>query len=250
MYIEETHSTNTLLREQYLNEDNLFTIRTDYQTAGRGQQGNGWESERGRNLLFSTLLQQPPVRVERQFRLTMAVSTAVCKAIRQVVPPLKNTLSVKWPNDIYAGDEKLAGILIENILSGNAIVHSIIGVGINLNQTSWTGNAPNPTSLMLQTGSATDPQTLLDAFLRFLPVQLAADNLRDEYMQHLYRYGGYHWYEPREVNTTPTMNATDISARAFEAMITDVTDSGELVLLLRTQEVRTYHFKQIRFVIP
>ena len=250
MYIAQTHSTNTLMRERYLDEANLFTIRTGYQTAGRGQQGNGWESEEGKNLLFSTLLKDPPVSAEYQFRISMAVSVALFDAVTAIASPLRHPLAIKWPNDLYAGDEKLSGMLIENILAGNRISRSIIGVGLNVNQTVWTGNAPNPTSLLLQTGNNTDMEALLESFLSSLPLRLASpETTRTLYMQRLYRREGRHLYQPREVSLQPTMNAPLPSEQAFEAEIADVTDNGELVLQLHSGEKRTFHFKQIRYVI-
>ena len=249
MFISETNSTNTLLREQYADSPDLFTIRTDFQTAGRGQQGNGWESERGANLLFSTLLRTPDVPVGEQFFISMAVSVALCDAISRVVGHLRNPLSIKWPNDIYAGDEKLAGILIENTLDVAHIAFSVVGVGLNVNQHVWHGSAPNPTSLLLQTGCRHEPQALLDAFIDSLPARLKdKDGTRRTYMELLYRRTGLCPYTEREVSTAPTMNSNNMNG-AFLAEIADVTQHGELVLRLQDGELKHFHFKQIRFVI-
>jgi BirA family biotin operon repressor/biotin-[acetyl-CoA-carboxylase] ligase len=249
MYIAETNSTNTLLLEQYSDSPNLFTIRTDFQTAGRGQQGNGWESERGANLLFSTLLRTPDVPASGQFFISMAVSVALCDAISRVAGELQERLCIKWPNDIYAGDKKLAGILIENTLEGGHIAFSIAGAGLNVNQKIWHGSAPNPTSLLLQTGKRHEPQALLDAFLESLPARLAdKEGTRSTYMELLYRRKGLWPYAEREVSTAPTMNSSDMSG-AFMAEIADVTQQGELVLRMEDGEQKRFHFKQIRFVI-
>ena len=249
MFISETNSTNTLLREQYADSPDLFTVRTDFQTAGRGQQGNGWESERGANLLFSTLLRNPDVPVGEQFFISMAVSVALCDAISRVAGELHNRLSIKWPNDIYAGDEKLAGILIENTLDGAHIAYSVVGVGLNVNQQVWHGSAPNPTSLLLQTGRRHEPQALLDNFLESLPNRLADKaGTRHTYMERLYRRTGLWPYAEREVSTAPTMNSDDMN-EAFLAEIADVTQQGELVLRLQDGELKPFHFKQIKYVI-
>lgn len=250
MYIAETNSTNTLLRQLYSDRPDLFTIRTDFQTAGRGQQGNGWESERGANLLFSTLLRTPDVPVGRQFFISMAVSVALCDAINRVAGELRNPLSVKWPNDIYAGDRKLAGILIENTLEGAHIAFSVAGVGLNVNQQVWHGSAPNPTSLLLQTGRRHEPQDLLDAFLDCLPARLAGKEMtRSTYIGSLYRRTGLWPYAEREVSTEPTMNS-NVTDGAFWAETAGITPQGELVLRMQDGTIRQFHFKQIRFVLP
>ena len=113
MYIKQTYSTSTLLRELYTEElPHLYTIRTDFQTAGRGQAGNSWESEEGKNLLFSALLRYNNIRATEQWRLSMLVAVALWEVLANYLP--QEQLSIKWPNDIYFGDKKLVGILIEN----------------------------------------------------------------------------------------------------------------------------------------
>ena len=113
MYIKQTHSTSTLLREQYSDVlPHLYTIRTDYQTAGRGQAGNSCESEAGKNLLYASLLRYEGLRVTEQWRISMLVALAWWDTLAKYVSA--DQLTIKWPNDIYYGDEKLAGILIEN----------------------------------------------------------------------------------------------------------------------------------------
>ena len=142
MFINETHSTSTLLRQQYSDElPHLYAIRTDFQTAGRGQTGNGWESEKGKNLLVSVLLKYPEIAASEQWRLSMLVAVTLYEAIAQFVP--EQMLTIKWPNDIYYGEKKMAGILLENFLQGPYIQYSIAGVGVNVNQTEWVSDAPN-----------------------------------------------------------------------------------------------------------
>ena len=120
MYIPETHSTSSLLHELYdENLPHMFTIRTDYQTAGRGQAGNSWESEAGKNLLFSALLRYEGIHATQQWRLSMLVSVALWETLAKYLSP--ELLTIKWPNDIYFEDKKLVGILIENSLSGQYI---------------------------------------------------------------------------------------------------------------------------------
>lgn len=245
MYIAETDSTNSQLRLH----PEWGTVRTDFQSAGRGQQGNGWESERGKNLLFSTLLTRPAVRPTEQFRISMAVALAMHRAVAPLVPD-KELLCIKWPNDLYYQDRKLAGILIENTLSAAGIEQSIIGVGLNVNQQHWLGSAPNPTSLRLISGAENEVQPILDAFLNYLPSLLMSPSLKADYMSVLYRRDGMYGYEEREVSIAPTMNQTVAEAKAvFMAEIADVSDDGRLHLRLADGQQRAYHFKQVRYVL-
>ncbi|MBO7502510.1 MAG: biotin--[acetyl-CoA-carboxylase] ligase [Paludibacteraceae bacterium] len=251
MYIAETNSTNDLLRQH----PEYVTVRTDFQTSGRGQQGNGWESERGKNLLFSTLLLRPQIAVEQQFVISMAVCVALRQAVLDTVGAdsisQDSPLCIKWPNDLYAGDRKLAGILIENTLSEGHIGQSIIGIGLNVNQQQWFSDAPNPTSLCLLTGCTYEPEIIMQAFLRNLSeiMQQPLAEIRSAYMDSLYRKTGFHLWEEREVNLLPTMNQSLPTNRSFEAHIADITDQGELLLRLRNGEEKTYHFKQVKYVI-
>ena len=257
MFIDETHSTSSLLRETYDDSlPHLFTIRTDFQTAGRGQAGNSWESEKGKNLLFSTLLRYPEVEAADQWRLSMLVAVAVREAITSILSPLVSRLSpitIKWPNDIYYNDQKLVGILIENTLSGRQIAYTIAGVGINVNQTQWLSNAPNPVSMKQITGEEYDIEDLLNAFLEAIQrwETASTEQLREEYIKHLYRRTGWHSYMEREVSVAPTniQLSAQTADGVFLAQWVDITPQGEWVLRLKSGEEKRYHFKQIRFVL-
>ena len=257
MYIDETHSTSSLLRETYDDSlPHLFTIRTDFQTAGRGQAGNSWESEKGKNLLFSTLLRYPDVDAADQWRLSMLVAVAVREAIALSLSPLASRLSpitIKWPNDIYYNDQKLVGILIENTLSGRQIAYTIAGVGINVNQTQWLSNAPNPVSMKQITGEEYDIEDLLNAFLEAIQrwETASTEQLREEYIKHLYRRTGWHSYMEREVSVAPTniQLSAQTADGVFLAQWVDITPQGEWVLRLKSGEEKRYHFKQVRFVL-
>ncbi len=252
MYIRQTNSTSTLLREQYSDAlPNLYTIRTDYQTAGRGQAGNGWESEDGKNLLFSSLL-RCDVAAGEQFYLTMLVSVAMVDMLAQYLP--QEGLRIKWPNDIYYGDKKLSGILVENTLLGSRVAYSIVGIGLNVNQLVFRSKAPNPVSMQQITGQEYDVQGLLDAYLETLKrwMEVFGETLKEAYMGHLYRREGLFPYVEREVSVAPTMLASaeeKTENQVFMAELVDVDPMGELVLRTDKGEVRTYHFKQIRFVL-
>lgn len=250
IFIPQTHSTSTLLREQYSDKlPHLYTIRTDYQTAGRGQAGNSWESEDGKNLLFSTLLRYEGILATKQWRLSMLVAVTLWETLAKYLP--RKLLSIKWPNDIYFGDKKIVGILIENSLSGQYVEYSIAGIGVNVNQTQWLSNAPNPISMKEITGEEYLVEAVMSEWIDVMKSWEMRDteDIRRSYLQHLYRSKGWHEYVEREVSVAPTSIAKKGIEDAFLAEIVNVTEQGELVLRLQNKEEKIYHFKQIRFVI-
>ena len=250
MYIKQTHSTSTLLREQYSETlPHLYTIRTDFQTAGRGQAGNSWESEAGKNLLFSALLKYDGIHATKQWRLSMLVSVALWETLAKYLSP--ELLTIKWPNDIYFEDKKLVGILIENNLSGQYVGYSIVGIGVNVNQTQWLSNAPNPISMQEITGEEYNAEVLMNEWITSMKSWelRTTEYIKATYLHHLYRRNGWHEYLEREVSITPTAIAQKGVENSFLAQITNITEQGELVLRLQNNEEKTYHFKQIRFVL-
>ena len=239
MYITSTNSTNTLLKELVAKgewrESERF-IRAGYQTAGRGQTGNGWESEADKNLLCSILL--PP----RQNLFELNVITAV--AVQRI---LGEAFTIKWPNDIYWNDKKVAGILIENAIIGNEIKYSIAGIGLNVNQTTFVSNAPNPVSLKQITGIDYDLDELMAQLMTAVGRALKED-VWEYYKAHLYRREGFWPFVEREVSTAPTMNADSLTD-SFMACIKDILPTGEIILQDQQGKERKYHFKQVRYVI-
>lgn len=227
IHIDETESTNQWLREHGSNADMVVTA--DNQTAGRGCGTNRWESERGKNLLFSMLIHPKAIAATQQFRISMAVSLAVIETLDQYI----GDVSIKWPNDIYWRDGKICGILIENTLSGNTIRNSIIGVGLNVNQRIFRSDAPNPVSLWQISGRETDRDLLLNDFLERFG-QLLGQDVRSRYIAKLYRRKGFFPYADTE--------------GAFMAEFVDVKDDGHLVLRDDNGALRTYAFKEVRFV--
>lgn len=205
-------------------------VWADYQTAGRGCGSNQWESERGKNLLFSVLLHPEGMLASRQFHISMAVSVAICEALEQYI----GDLSIKWPNDIYWRNGKLGGILIVHSLQGTVIRDSIVGVGINVNQRQFVSDAPNPVSMWQITGQETDLRLLLDDILcRFR--QLMTEDVRSRYMARLYRRKGYHPYAD--------------AGGAFMARLADIREDGRLVLSDEEGCERVYAFKEVQFII-
>lgn len=140
-------------------------VVTDRQTAGRGQRGNSWEAQPGANLTFSLLLRPQAIPAAGQFELSMIVALEVAACVRRALAgaPDAPRVCVKWPNDIYVGDRKIAGILIENSLSGSGIERSIAGIGLNVNQRRFLSDAPNPTSIIHYTGTPMPLSALLES---------------------------------------------------------------------------------------
>ena len=239
MYIKATNSTNSLMKEMLAKgewpEGERF-LYTGYQTAGRGQTGNSWESEADKNLLCSILL--PPNK--NLYFLNIAVGVAIIRVIQSVLcqrSGLYSVLSIKWPNDIYFGDKKVAGILVENAIIGNEVKYSIAGIGLNLNQTRFVSDAPNPVSLKQITGKEYDIDQWMKDLLDAVHVVLnePEEAIWTYYKAHLYRREG--WYPFEDKNGT------------FEARISDVLPTGEIILCDRQGKEQKYHFKQVRYVI-
>lgn len=164
--IDSTESTNTYAKSLPAPETDStpLVVITDNQTRGRGQRGNSWESEAGSNLTFSLTVYPRWMSPSHQFELSMLVSVGLVNALRSFVGTT-DWFSVKWPNDIYYGDKKIAGILIENSVNGPSIERSVIGIGINVNQKVFVSDAPNPVSLCHLTDCDIDRDALLDKIL-------------------------------------------------------------------------------------
>lgn len=230
-----------MLREMIAKGEPPAFVRAGYQTAGRGQAGNGWESEREKNLLCSILIEQQRIDTASLFYLNVAVSVAVRRVLGE-------DFTIKWPNDIYWQDKKIAGILIENAIIGSEIKYSIAGIGLNVNQIEFVSDAPNPVSLKQITGKDYNIDELMQSLYDEVQKTLHS-NVWEEYKTYLYRRKGFWPFVEREVSTEPTMNATLDTPAQFMARIEDITPQGELVLVDINHQTRTYHFKQIRFVL-
>ena len=270
IHIDETDSTNGCLRK-FATDEHGITRRNDngdfqrdfceipchsdanvvvvaeFQTAGKGCGSNTWESERGKNLTFSVLLHPTEIRANWQFRISEAVSVALCETLEQLFRALGPTgsspdsveqeVTIKWPNDIYVGDRKICGILIENRLKGSTITDSIVGIGLNVNQREFRSDAPNPVSICQLTGEETDREALLQAFLQALSeaFEMEPEALAQAYRSRLYRREGMYRFSD--------------SQGEFEAKVLNVLDDGRLVLLDAEGKARMYAFKEVVFCL-
>lgn len=235
MYLRETRSTNLVLKEM-LREYELpegFVLRTDFQSAGKGQPGNSWESEKGKNLLFSVLLYPQHIAIDQQFILSQLVSVAILRTLNSFCAGF----SIKWPNDIYFGDKKIGGILIENSLQGSKLNTSIVGIGLNINQKTFRSDAPNPVSLRQITAKNQRRKNILQDVLNNiyeLYKKMDVEAIRKEYSENLYRRVGFYTYRDNK--------------GLFEAELAGIESDGCLKLKTRTGEIRAYYFKEVAFV--
>lgn len=236
LFVEQTTSTNSqlasLLKEP-LKEG--FILQTNFQVKGKGQGLNSWESEMGKNLLFSILLYPNFMHPAKQFLLSKAVAVAIVN----VLNGMKKGFQVKWPNDIYYADKKLAGILIETAIMGATLKHAIFGIGINVNQEEFK-KAPNPVSLKQILGKVVHIPTLLSELKASILkeyVDLSRGNVESisyQYEANLFRKSGvWKFKEDDEV---------------FEASITSVEDDGRLILKTTNHEIRKYWIKEVEFL--
>jgi BirA family biotin operon repressor/biotin-[acetyl-CoA-carboxylase] ligase len=225
----------------------------DFQTAGRGQRGNSWESGSGKNLLFTLLLRPDFLHVVKQFSISQIAALAIVKYLESKGLSAK----IKWPNDIYIGDKKICGILIEHTVSGANLSASILGIGININQTAFCSDAPNPISLILALGNGLEldrPQELamvLEQLMQLYdsmydvqaterranPQTLAAINA--EYHKYLYRKGEWHHF----------LEISGEEKREIMGKILGVNDFGCLLLECPDGLVKDYSFQQIRYIL-
>jgi len=207
-------------------------VITDHQTKGRGQMGNPWEAEAGKNLTFSIILKPIFLSVAEQFRLNQAISLGILDALCE----LTTGFSVKWPNDIYFNDRKVGGILIQNVLSGRKIDYSIVGIGINVNQQNF--QEPKAISLSNICDREIPLSEIFTAIisaveLRYLMLRNGAHaRLHSDYINQLYRFGEDHLFKSEDV---------------FSGRIIDVRPAGELVVETRSG-LMDFRFKEVEFI--
>jgi len=237
--IESVGSTQTYINELFIKQDlpEGSLVYAVEQTQGKGMNGNIWESVKGLNLTFSFIWYPYFLRVDYQFQMNKAIALAVRDFVITKIDAHKVT--IKWPNDIYIDDKKIAGILIENCIMDSRFKHTVIGIGININQESFTGIASNPVSLKIATGQTYDLFKCLDEVCLMLDVRY--DHLKNDlrtidsdYKKSLYRFGTIAKYHYK---------GSDIRAR-----ITGVSQFGHLLLEKENGEMLSCDMKEIKFL--
>lgn len=240
-YFEQLASTNSKIRElsnqQHLSEMSL--VITPQQYAGRGQIGNSWESESGKNLTFSFLIRPTFLTIRKQFLISKIVSLAVARTLSDYHIA---HITIKWPNDIYFQNQKIAGILIENSIKGQTIEEMIIGIGLNVNQTRFHSQAPNPVSMKQITGLTYDLNQLLESILDhffslYQLIQEREDHAIDQdYLDHLFQYQQIAQFKD--------------DCGVFTAKTIGISNLGELILERENGDVKSYSLKEVKFILP
>lgn len=236
--IGSTSSTNNYATSQVaVNEVEEGTVFLAYeQTAGRGQINNQWESEMGKNLTFSILLKPVFLDIHRQFMLSKVITLGLVTFLSHYTKVTR----IKWPNDIYTGTRKICGILIENAVMSGIISQSVIGIGLNINQTIFRSAAPNPVSLKMITGEDYDLEVMLRGLLKEIDVfylKLKAgqfEELDRTFHEKLYRLNEWHTYRDE--------------SHEYSGEIIGVNTIGQLRIHEKDGPVHEYHFKEVEYL--
>jgi len=232
-------STNDYLKELYAKKDldNFTVISTDYQTLGKGQGVSKWVSDKGKNLLFSILVKYEDLKISNVPFLNFSISIAIYQVLKQYL----SQVEIKWPNDIMAGNKKICGVLIENVIRNSVINHSVIGVGLNVNQISFPKNLPNATSLNMLLSKEFDLDLLLKELIFSIQKQI---NILEEkqfitlklnYEEVLYKKG------------IPSMFKTK-EGKVFMGKIIGVSDTGLLKIALENEKIIEFANKELEFL--
>lgn len=236
LYLPTCHSTNLVAAEQIRHKavSEGFLVYTGFQSSGRGQMGNAWESAPDQNILMSLVLQPHFLRVQDQFFLSMACALALTDALNLYH---KGPWLIKWPNDVLMEDQKIAGILIENFLSQDHLAHAILGVGININQAQF--EHPHASSLSMLASQFFDTEEVLETVLLAMEkwyIRLKNHQLRqieDSYYERLKGYGTWEKYRS--------------GIETFDGKITGVKAGGKLEVELRDGSSKSFGIKEIQF---
>ncbi len=211
-------------------------IQAEDQYSGKGLGENIWESEQGKNITGSLVIFPASVSAENQFDLSIVTSLAVCDLLELFLGEVK----IKWPNDIYVGTKKIAGLLVEHTLMGQEIKHSVLGIGLNINQETFQESIPNPISLKQLLGIEIDLEEVTDLLLNCLSLRLdqleagQAELMRGDYLNKLFRYREYAPYKAHN--------------KWFRARIVGISKFGQLILETEKGEHLEFGFKEVEFI--
>ncbi len=240
IHLPEIDSTNShaigLLSKDRPKEGSVFVAVN--QTHGKGMDINKWESEYGKNLTFSLIL-YPSFAADQQFILNKAISLGIFDFLKTEISGHK--ICIKWPNDIYIGDKKACGILIQNSVIGNKLDYVVVGIGLNVNQTLFISDAPNPVSMKMTTARDYNLDKILGSLLhcifrRYAQVKPeSTQKIENEYQKTLYRLMEWHDYFVRDAK--------------IQARIRGTNPYGQLLLETKNEEVLACDLKEVKFVI-
>lgn len=237
--LDVVDSTNSYLAEKLRNSScsEGLVVMAYFQSAGKGQRGNEWRSQPGENLTFSIVLKPKFLTVNNHFILSKLISLAICKFLANKI---SDKVSIKWPNDIYVGRKKIAGILIENQFQGSKIENSVVGIGININQTNF-GDLTTATSLKLLTHKEYGLKEILKEIVKYiegyyLKLKMSSIlSIEKEYLENLLFYDEYQKYK--------------INGEEQLGKINGVMPDGKLKIILESGEVKLYDLKEIEFIL-
>ncbi|MCK3682577.1 biotin--[acetyl-CoA-carboxylase] ligase [Maribellus sp. YY47] len=235
--MDEVDSTNNYAKQLVSDgTENGTVVLAQFQSRGKGQPGNFWESVAEKNLLTSVILYPVFLEAARQFLISKIVSLSLLDLLNTEV----ENVSIKWPNDIYIGNRKVAGILIENSIKGSKLDWSIIGIGLNLNQLEFHSDAPNPVSLQQLNGKEYDIQETLKGWLYYFRkwYQLLeagqVDEIETAYLNRLFGFNQWRNFRKDKV--------------VFEARISGIGEFGQLQLEDRSGKITEYMFKEVEYI--
>lgn len=239
IFLTEVESTNNYANQLVLSKaaEHGTVVLAQHQKKGKGQQGNSWESEAGKNLLASIILFPDFLSAAKQFYLSKVASLAIVDFLKTET----NGITIKWPNDIYFEHKKIAGILIENSIKGQNLSSSIIGIGLNLNQEIFVSDAPNPVSLKQISRNDFNIEMVADAITEnlkrwYYKLQIGEfDEIDKSYFKLLFRANKWAEFAVKGI--------------PFEAKITGIGEFGQLVLEKRDGTFSEFMFKEVGFVI-
>jgi len=238
-WTEECNSTNDLAREFLNNNEcnDVVVFAAHKQISGRGQGSNKWCSDDYKNITCSIIIKPENILMHEQFYISMITSLAA----RDYLLSYNITSSIKWPNDIYVSDKKIGGILIEHNIIGTNVTNSIIGIGLNINQSTFPSSIPNPTSLYNELKNSFNINEELSIFLSFFNnwlVQLNSgekDMIYNEYLKSLF---GFNKWRNFKTNN-----------KVFIGKIINVETTGEIKITDKNNNTNGYFFKEIEFII-
>ncbi|MGB0838886.1 MAG: biotin--[acetyl-CoA-carboxylase] ligase [Chitinophagales bacterium] len=241
---DQIDSTNNYAQQLLIREKppEGTAIVAKYQTAGRGQRGNVWQSKAGQNIAISFVLYPQFITANHQFYFNQAIAFGVYEFAKEV---LGEGVKIKWPNDIYYKKSKLGGILIENSIMGNHLNTAIVGIGINVNQTTFETHLPNPISMQQVTGKNYEIKNLIKKLCYYLEVQYLQlktaklTSITQQYHEVLYQKKEWHTYKDLE------------TGQVFKGKIEGVTPFGKLILQTQTangiMQKKVFAFKEVAY---
>lgn len=233
-------STNSFLKDLAKNTvlENFTVVVTDHQTNGRGQQENKWQSKPFKNLTFSVFIKFKDLEIQQHKYLNFAISLAIFKVIFDENLP---KVSIKWPNDILSANKKICGILIENTFGGNKIKNTVVGIGLNVNQTSFSNSLKNVTSLKIENNTAYNLDELLLKIITSIEEEITLLNLKN-----------FSFLEKNYLNVLYKKNTTtmfkDSSGVLFMGVIIGISNNGKLQIKLEDNSVKEFGVKEVSFV--